>query len=189
VSAARAPAPEPSEFVALLYSITLGDGGRLVMADLRALATELGVGRPRTVVATGNLLFEAPGAEARGLEALIEPAFAARFGRDIAIVVREAEGWRRMMAGNPFRAAAEAAPAQVAVRVMRAPLPEAAAARLAPYRTGEERIAVVEGDLWLHLPHGSARSRLANAVTPARFGVGTFRNWNTVRRIGAMLGR
>ena len=47
---------------------------------------------------------------------------------------------------------------------------------------------MVDGDLWVHLPEGFARSRLAAAVTPARAGgAGTFRNWNTVRRLGEML--
>ena len=62
--------------------------------------------------------------------------------------------------------------------------------RLEPYRTEGERVALVDGDLWVHLPHGTAGSRLAAAITPARAGgAGTFRNWNTVRKIGEALGR
>ena len=70
--------------------------------------------------------------------------------------------------------------------MMRAPA-AAAAERLAPYLAGGERVAIVGGDLWVHLPHGISRSRLPGAITPKREGVGTFRNWNTVRRIGAAL--
>ena len=62
-------------------------------------------------------------------------------------------------------------------------------ARLERYRGEGEGVAVVGGDLWVHLPHGIAASRLSGAITPARAGgAGTFRNWNTVRRIGAALG-
>ena len=68
-------------WVALLYSIVLGPGRRVVMADLRALAGELGFERPRTLLATGNLIFEAEAADARAVEARLEPAFAARFGK------------------------------------------------------------------------------------------------------------
>jgi uncharacterized protein (DUF1697 family) len=71
---------------------------------------------------------------------------------------------------------------------MRAPLGPGIADRLEPYRGPNERLAIVDGDLWLHLPDGVARSRLAAAITPERAGgAGTFRNWNTVRRIGAAL--
>ena len=174
-------------WVALLYSTTLAPGRRVVMAELRALAEELGLARPRTLLATGNLIFEAAARDARALEARLEPAFAARFGRAIDVIVRDGAAWPALMAGNPFATAAEAEPARVAVRVMRAPLPAGAEARLASYLAPGERVAVAAGDLWVHLPAGFAPSRLPGAITPKRMGVGTFRNWNTVRRIGAAL--
>lgn len=178
---------DPSEaWVALLYSVVLGPGRRVAMAPLREMAAELGLGEPRTLVATGNLLFRGPGPTA-ALEARLEAAFADRFGRRVDILVRDAPAWRRLVAANPFAAAAEAAPASVHVRVMRDPLPAEAAAALARFAVGGERAAVAAGDLWLHLPHGAGRSKLGAAATTRRLGVGTFRNWNTVRRLGAML--
>jgi uncharacterized protein (DUF1697 family) len=173
--------------VALLYSIVLGPGRRVVMADLRALAADLGLARPRTVVATGNLVFEAD-AGPRALEALIEPAFAARFGKHIDIIVRDGAAWPRLLAGNPFPEAAKREPSRVAARVMRAPAPPGVLAALEPYRAEAERLAIVDGDLWAHFPHGQGTSRLAAAMTPARSGgIGTWRNWNTLLRIGGML--
>jgi uncharacterized protein (DUF1697 family) len=173
-------------WVALLYSVVLAPGRRVAMADLRAMACELGLDAPRTLVATGNLVFRAAG-PAAALEARLEAAFSARVGKRVDIIVRDAAAWRRLVAGNPFRAAAEAAPASVHVRVMRAPLSAETAAALLPMRVGDERLAVVDGDLWLHLPHGAAASRLGTAAGAPRAGVGTFRNWNTVRRLGDML--
>jgi uncharacterized protein (DUF1697 family) len=177
-----------TRYVGLLYSIVLAPGRRVVMADLRALAKELGLARPRTLLATGNLVFEADGTDPRALEALVEPAFAERFGRQVDIIVREAAGWRRLLASNPFPEASAREPARVAVRVMRTPIGEEVLQALEPFRTEDERIAVAGGDLWIHFGHGQGGSRLAAAATPARTGgAGTFRNWNTVRRIGAML--
>jgi uncharacterized protein (DUF1697 family) len=173
--------------VALLYSIVLAPGRRVVMGELRALVTELGFTDPRTVLASGNLMLEADEPDPRAVEARLEPAFAARFGRPIDIIVRPAADWPRLLAGNPFRQAAEREPARVAARVMRAPAAPELAAALEPYRAADERIAVIDGDLWVHFPHGQGKSRLAAAITPARAGVGTFRNWNTLRRIGALL--
>ncbi|RUU52055.1 DUF1697 domain-containing protein, partial [Mesorhizobium sp. M2C.T.Ca.TU.009.01.2.1] len=46
-------------YVALLYSIILSEGRRVVMADLKAMAEEQGLKNVRTLVATGNLVFEA----------------------------------------------------------------------------------------------------------------------------------
>jgi uncharacterized protein (DUF1697 family) len=174
-------------WVALLYSIVLGQGRRLVMADLRDLAAELGFGWPRTLLATGNLIFEAEGDTAE-LEGRLEAAFAARFGKHIDIILREGARWPQLMAGNPFPEASEREPARVAVRVMRTPLDAGVIGVLDPYRAGGERLEVVDGDLWVHMPDGIGTSRLARAITPARAGgAGTFRNWNTVRKIGAAL--
>jgi uncharacterized protein (DUF1697 family) len=176
-------------WVALLYSIVLGPGRRVVMADLRGLADELGFARPRTLLATGNLIFEAEAADARAVEARLEPAFAAAFGKPVPIIVREGAAWAALVRGNPFPAESGRHPSRVAVRVMREAVGEEVAARLEPYRGPGERVAVVGGDLWLSLPHGVSTSRLASAATPARTGgAGTFRNWNTVQRIAAALG-
>lgn len=175
-------------WVALLHSITIAGSRRLVMADLRALAASLGFGRPETLLATGNLIVDAAALDARAVEARLEPAFADAFGRAVPIIVRAGADWPALVAGNPFPEASERTPSRVSVRVMRAPAGAEVAERLAPYRAGGEAVAVVGGDLWLHLPDGVAASRLAAAVTPARAGgAGTFRNWNTVRRIAAAL--
>lgn len=178
-------------WVALLYSVVLAPGRRVESAALRALATDLGFAAPRTLAATGNLVFAAEGAaqkiEARAIEARLEAAVADRLGRAIPVFVRDAAAWRRLVADNPFRAAAEAAPASVHVRVMREPVMPEALAALEAKRAEGEGLAVVDGDLWIRLPQGFASSRLATAAGAARVGAGTFRNWNTVRRLGEML--
>ncbi|WP_292238803.1 DUF1697 domain-containing protein, partial [Mesorhizobium sp.] len=46
-------------YVALLYSIILGEGRRVVMSELKAMAEAIGLKNVRTLVATGNLVFEA----------------------------------------------------------------------------------------------------------------------------------
>lgn len=174
--------------VALLYSIVLTPERRVVMADLRAMAGELGFADPRTLVASGNLVFAAPPrTTVRAIETRLEAAFAPRFGRHIDIIVTTAKEWRALVAANPFRAEAEAAPTSVHVRVMRDRLSPAAADGLAPYLTQGERVAVVDGHLWMHFRGPSHESKLAGQLTPKRLGIGTARNWNTVRRLGEML--
>ncbi|RWL89300.1 MAG: DUF1697 domain-containing protein, partial [Mesorhizobium sp.] len=59
-------------YVALLYSIILGEGRRVVMADLKSMAEELGLKNVRTLVATGNLVFEARTGEISKLEQRLE---------------------------------------------------------------------------------------------------------------------
>ena len=171
-------------YVALLYSVVLPLGRRLAMAELRAMAQGLGLHNPRTVGATGNLTFESDKASISGLEKNLEAAFNVRFGKHVAIIVRNADAWRRLLRANPFSAEATADPGRVAVRVMRSPIPKGGENALARY-ISDERIAVAGGDLWIHFTGDPARSRLLSALGAGRLkGVGTLRNTNTLRRIG-----
>jgi uncharacterized protein (DUF1697 family) len=70
---------------------------------------------------------------------------------------------------------------------MRERLDHGVAAALASYATQGERLSLVNGDLWIQFAADPNRSRLLPALTPKRVGVGTVRNWNTVRRVTAAL--
>jgi uncharacterized protein (DUF1697 family) len=173
--------------VALLYSIVLTPQRRVVMEDLRAMAAGLGFSAPRTLVSSGNLIFAAEAGPIPAIEARLEVAFAATFGRHVDIIVKSADDWRALVRANPFPQEAAADGNSVNVRVMREPLPATAAADLAGYLTKGERVAVIDRNLWMHFPGKPSESRLLQALTPKRQGIGTARNWNTVRRLGEML--
>lgn len=174
-------------YVALLYSIVLGEGRRVVMSDLKAMAEGLGLNNPRTLVATGNLVFEAQETELAALEQRLEVTFAKTFGRHVDIIVRRADGWLRMAASNPFPAESAEAADQVAVRVMRAPVPTETAAALEAYAGKDEKLRIVGGDIWIVFSRETPSSRLLAAVSHKRLGIGTSRNWNTVRRLAEMV--
>ncbi|MGX5800307.1 DUF1697 domain-containing protein [Bradyrhizobium sp. Arg314] len=174
-------------YVALLYSIILGEGRRVVMADLKAMAEGLGLKNVRTLVATGNLVFEARAGEVSKLEQRLEKAFEKTFGRHVDIIVRAAQDWMKLAAGNPFPGESVDAADQVAVRVMREPLLADAVQALQAYAADNEKVLWVDGDIWL-VSRERPSSRLLAAANHKRFGVGTSRNWNTVRRLAEMVG-
>ncbi|QND64515.1 DUF1697 domain-containing protein [Mesorhizobium loti] len=174
-------------YVALLYTIILGEGRRLVMADLKAMAEQLGLKNPRTLVATGNLVFEARATDIADLEQRLEATFEKTFGRHVDIIVRGAEDWLKLAAGNPFPAESAEAGDQVAVRVMRAPAPMEAVTRLQAYADKDEKVTSVGGDIWVVFSRARPSSRLLAAMNHKRMGTGTSRNWNTVRRLAEMV--
>jgi uncharacterized protein (DUF1697 family) len=174
-------------YVALIYSVVLPAGQRLKMVDLQAVALGLGLRDPRTVGATGNLIFESDDEQIPELEQRLETAFAARFGKHVPIIIRSSAAWQRLVRANPFSAEAAADPAKVAVRVMRSAIPKSAQTAMARY-VDDERIAIIRGDLWIHFPGDATKSRLISALNAGRLeGVGTFRNANTIGRIGEAL--
>ncbi|MDA5633083.1 MULTISPECIES: DUF1697 domain-containing protein [Rhizobium/Agrobacterium group] len=173
-----------SEYVALLHSIVLGAGKRLVMADLRAMAGELGFQDCRTLVATGNLVFRGEAAPVCEIEYRLERAFEARFGKHVDILVRAGGDWLRLASDNPFP---HGNSPDVCIRVMREPLGEDVLGSLEKYRQ-QEKIAVVGGDLWIDFQGKPSESRLLSVLTTKRLGIGTTRNANTVNGLAKMLG-
>ncbi|TIS60960.1 MAG: DUF1697 domain-containing protein [Mesorhizobium sp.] len=176
-------------YVALLYSIILGEGRRVVMANLKAMAEGLGLKNVRTLVATGNLVFEARADEISKLEQRLEKAFEKTFGRHVDIIVRGAEDWLKLAAGNPFPTESVEAGDQVAVRVMRQKVPVDAVESLRAYAADDEKVLWVDGDIWLVFSRERPSSRLLAAANHKRMGIGTSRNWNTVRRLAEMVGK
>ncbi|MCZ7854840.1 MULTISPECIES: DUF1697 domain-containing protein [Agrobacterium] len=172
-----------NDYVALLHSIVLGPGKRLIMADLRALAEQLGFTDCKTLVATGNLVFRAEMAPVREIEDRLERAFEKRFGKHVDILVRAGDDWLKLAADNPFP---QGNPPDVCVRVMRAPLDHSVLELLEKYR-GREKITLAGGDLWIDFCGKPSESRLLPVLTTKRLGVGTTRNANTVNGLAEML--
>ncbi len=170
--------------VALLYSIVLGGGKRVIMSDLREMAEGLGYRNSRTLVSTGNLVFEADEIPARDIEARLEAAFRERFGKHVDILVRSGPDWLTLSAGNPFLGREGS---EVGVRVMREPLSESVIGLLEKHRANET-IAVVGGDLWVDFAGQASETRLLSALTTKKLGIGTMRNANTVIRLAEMIG-
>lgn len=171
-------------YVALLHSIVLGAGKRVVMADLRALAAELGFGNPRSWVATGNLIFESEDAPLAQIEGQLEAGFHARFGKHVDIILRSGEAWRRLAAGNPFPGGNGA---DIGIRVMRRPLGPETLSVLGRIATPEMRLALVDGDLWIDFAGKPSEAKLLSHLTTRKLGAGTLRNANTVKALAAML--
>jgi uncharacterized protein (DUF1697 family) len=176
-------------YVALLYSIILGEGRRVVMSDLKAMAEGLGLKNPRTLVATGNLVFETQETDVAALEQRLETAFEEAFGRHVDIIARRADDWLALAAGNPFPGESADAADRVAVRVMRKPVSAEAIAALKAYVGQDEKMQAVGGDIWIFFSRETASSRLLAATSHKRLGVGTSRNWNTVRKLAEMVGK
>lgn len=158
------------------------------MANLRKMAEEAGFSHPRTWVATGNLIVaSSENLEISTVEQRLESGIAKVFGKQIDVLARRSAQWKALAAANPFPEESATNGGQVIVRVMRSPLAADVAERLERYRTPPEQIAVVNGDLWLSFAGKPSESRLLSQLTTAKLGIGTMRNWNTVKALADML--
>src|SRR5262245_48849994 len=115
--------------IALLRGINVGGKAMVAMAELRELFAELNFAHARTLLQSGNVVFEAPSARiGAALERKLEASAAKRFGRPIDFFLRSAKDWTGVIANNPFPAEAKHDPAHLVLMALKA-APSAAAVK------------------------------------------------------------
>jgi uncharacterized protein (DUF1697 family) len=173
--------------VALLRAVNLAGRNMVGMADLRELAAGLGLADARTLLQSGNLVFEGDGPTAR-IEGALEAAAKKRLALETDFFVRSAKEWKAIIAGNPFPAEAKSDPGHlVAVVLKKAPAAGAVAALQAAIK-GKEVVKAKGRELYAVYPEGIGRSKLTMALIEKKLETrGTGRNWNTVLKLAALL--
>jgi uncharacterized protein (DUF1697 family) len=170
--------------VALLRSINVG-GRRLAMDDLRAIAADAGCSGVATLLATGNVVMDAPSDLAATANALREE-LARRHG-DTAVLMRTHDELVDAVAANPFAAAVGAGevPGNRVHTMFLAAAPSSEAVHRAQQEQpgGREQFAVVGRHLFGLYPDGMGRSKLTGNWLERRLGTGTMRNHNTVTKL------
>ena len=176
-------------FIALMRGINVGSTRKLPMAELRALSVKIGLQRPETYIRSGNLIVDAD-IEADEIRGLLEKAIAKRFDLRVDVIVRRASQWNCYVTANPFAQDAATTPKLLHLFLSRDPLKPSAVKELAQKARGKERVALAGGALWIHYGvSGVARSKLTPLLIDKACGSpATGRNWNSVLKIGEMIG-
>jgi uncharacterized protein (DUF1697 family) len=170
--------------VALLRGVNVGGHNKLSMAQLREIAAGAGFTEVRTYIQSGNLVASTV-LDPECVGEVLAEAIRGATGLTVPVIVRTARQWSDVIAANPFANASDPgrhvhaiflpAPATDSVRAFDATV-------FAP-----EAVAVTGSELYLHLPDGMGRSKLAVAVNRIpEVAAGTARNWKTVLQIAAL---
>lgn len=179
-----------TRYVALLRGVNVSGHAKVPMAELRELIEGLGFLDVATYLNSGNAVFTAPTADESTLAAELERALLGHFGVPVSCLVRSGCYLRAVADANPYPEQARTGRLVHAVFLSERVGPERLAvldpAGFAPdeYRLGEQVV-------YLHLPNGVGRSKLAEAVmrpSVLRGVTATARNWNTVRKLVELTG-
>ena len=162
-----------TSYVALLRGINLMGSTTLRMADLKAIAENLGLQAPRTFIASGNLLFTSESA----IKSALEQAVRAHMSRDVGVMVRTAKEMADVVAANPF--VDEPGNKVVAIFLNEKPPPDTLEAA---QNVAEERMALGRREIYVHYPSGQGRSKLKIPAAAS----GTARNMNSVKKMAEM---
>ncbi len=169
--------------IALLRAINVGGHGKVAMSELRALLERLGMANPRTLLQTGNLVFQSPAVVESQLETLLESEAERQLDLRTDFLVRGVREWSSVIAENPFPDEAVADPSHLVVVFLKSE-PTDASVRALDSLPGPERMSAWGRHLYATYPEGIGRSRLTMAVIERTLGGrGTARNWNTVRKL------
>lgn len=173
--------------IALLRAVNLGPHNAVAMADLRDFLARLGLADPRTILQSGNAVFQSGKQAPAAVERLLETEAAKQLGLQTDFFVRTAKEWGALVAANPFPDEAERDPAHLVVMCLKAAPDSRAVAALQASITGREVVRAVGRQAYLVYPDGIGRSRLTNAAIEKKLGTrGTGRNWNTVLKLAAL---
>jgi uncharacterized protein (DUF1697 family) len=171
----------------MLRGINLGKR-TLVKADLLAAAEAAGFTEARTLLASGNLVFEAGDRAAEDIERDLHEAVANATGIKSDVFVRNRAQLARTIAANPFPEVARERPSRLLVTFYHVPVPEGAVAKIAAAHDGPERLEAVGHELYVDFPNGQAESTFDRTLARLKLlPAGTGRNWNTVGKLADML--
>jgi uncharacterized protein (DUF1697 family) len=161
-------------FVVLLRATNVGGTGKLPMGDLKRLCEKAGFRNVRTYIASGNVVAERDGWEAK---AALEAELRAHAGKPVGVIIRTAAEMAKVVANNPFP---DRSASQTVAIFLDGALPPDALKGVKGQANEEIRSSARE--IYVHYPDGIGRSKLR---IPAA-GEGTARNMNTVAKLAAM---
>jgi uncharacterized protein (DUF1697 family) len=172
-------------YIVLLRGINVGKARRVAMADLRALMEGLGHANVRTLLNSGNAVFDAPSGTPAGHAKALKAALREKTGVDTEVVVMTAAELAAAIAEHPLRHVADDDARMLVMFVQDASM----LAQLKPLEAeawAPEAFAAGEHAAWLWCGGGINESRLARAVEKILRATGTARNWATLRKLDAL---
>jgi uncharacterized protein (DUF1697 family) len=175
---------EATAYIGLLRAVNLDGPTQISMTALRQLLTDRGYGSARTLLQSGNIVFQRRATERSRLEERLEADVRTGLRFQCEFFVRSAAEWNEIVEDNPFRREAEIDPGHLLVTVFKeSPAPRLEDALRRAIR-GRERVHLSGGHAYFVYPDGVGRSKLTTALIERTLGTrGTSRNWNTVQKL------
>ena len=171
--------------IALLRGVNVGRAKRIAMAELRQLIESLGNTNVRTLLNSGNVVFDTNRQSANKLSHSIEAALEARFGFPAAVVIVTAAELAAIVQTNPLPRAPEQ-PSRYLVAVAPGEAALAKAKPLLGQQWTPEAIAFGQRAAYLWCANGILESKVLKAFERATEGATTARNWATLLKLLAV---
>ncbi len=173
--------------IALLRAVNVGGRNQIAMPDLCRVFADAGFGGARSLLQSGNVVFDGGARPGEELERLLEARTAKLLKLEIDYLVRTAEELREIVERNPFRREAADDPSHLLVMFLKKAPGSADVKALQAAVKGPESVRALGKQAYITYPAGIGRSKLTTALIETKLGArGTGRNWNTVLKLLAL---
>ncbi len=173
--------------IALLRGINVGKAKRVAMADLRKLAEKLGYTDVRTLLNSGNVIFNSPNRDTAKASMRIEKALVENTRVSARVLVITAEELATAVKENPLLKVA-GNPSRLLVAFLANPADLAGLKPLLKQDWGQEALAIGSRVAYFWLPEGIIDSKIFAALSKRPANDVTTRNWATVLKLQALAG-
>lgn len=177
----------PGRHVALIRGINVGRAKR-VAAELRVMMADLGYRDVRTLLNSGNIIFTVPPKTKADPATCIEQALASRLGVSARVTVLSAAELAATIADNPLGEIADNS-SRLLVFVLTHPPDRSKLLHLTEQKWAPEAIAIGRRAAYLWCPAGIIDSALAAAISRILGDAVTSRNWATMTKLHALVGK
>ncbi|HEY1600564.1 MAG TPA: DUF1697 domain-containing protein [Pirellulales bacterium] len=170
--------------IALLRAINVAGRNKVAMSQLRELLEQLGLTGVRSVLQSGNLVFDSSRLTGEKLESLLEQETAKRLQLTADFLVRSVDEWESTIARNPFSKEAQHDPSHLVIMFLKKVPKPADVNTLRSAIKGPEVLHSDGRQLYLVYPAGIGRSNLTGTLIEQKLQTrGTGRNWNTILKL------
>lgn len=174
--------------IALLRAVNVGGRNLLAMADLRRLFAALGFPDARTLLQSGNVVFDGGARGSADLERLLEEKTERRLKTRVDYMIRTSDELEEVVARNPFSKEAKDDPGHLVVMFLKSAPPREAVTALQGAIRGPEQVRVTGRHAYIAYPDGIGRSKLTPGLIETKLDTrGTGRNWNTILKLLALV--
>ena len=174
-------------YVGVLRAINLGSHNKIAMSALRGMLEALGFDNPRTLLLSGNIVFQSESDSSALLERQLERASCNHLHVTTDYFVRSVNEWHEVVDNNPFKKEAKNDPARVIMMCLREAPTAAQVKALQASISGREIVKANGRHAYFIYPDGQGRSKLTIQKIEKALGTrGTARNWNTVLKLAEL---
>jgi uncharacterized protein (DUF1697 family) len=171
--------------IALLRGVNVGRAKRIAMADLRKVLGDLGFGGVRTLLNSGNAVFDCAAHDAAQSAERIEEALVLKLGVPARVTVLDAQQLDDVIAANPLLDVATD-PSRMMVAVLGNPADRVKLEALVHQHWEPEAFALGQWAAYLWCVDGVLASRAAAALGNLLGDAVTTRNWSTMTKLHAL---